>query len=101
MVGKRGLILIRGADGSTRQQNSGVDADLTAGAAPSATVCWVVGRDGTILRTIDGENWTKVASPTDADLTGVAADSANHAIVTTVAAKNFETTDGGASWHPE
>jgi Putative zinc-finger len=101
MVGKRGLILMRGADGSTRQQNSGVDADLTAGAAPSATVCWVVGRGGTIVRTIDGENWTKVASPTDADLTGVAADSANHAIVTTVAAKNFETTDGGASWHPE
>ena len=99
MAGKRGTILIRDADGSTRSQHSGVETDLTAGAAPSDTVCWIVGRSGTIVRTIDGENWTKIASPTDADLTAVSADSAEHAIVTTAAGQNFATTDGGTSWY--
>jgi Putative zinc-finger len=99
MAGKRGTILFRDANGITRRQYSGVEADLTAGVAPSVTVCWIVGRGGTVLRTTDGENWTKITPPTDADLVAVAADSAEHAIVTTVAAQNFETSDGGASWH--
>jgi hypothetical protein len=101
MAGKHGLILFRDADGRTRRQYSGVEADLTAGAAPSEKVCWIVGRSGTIVRTIDGENWTKIASPTNADLFAVAVDSAEHAIITTVTAHNFETSDGGASWHPQ
>jgi photosystem II stability/assembly factor-like uncharacterized protein len=95
------MILFRDADGRTRRQYSGVEADLTAGVAPSTSVCWIVGRSGTIVRTTDGENWTKIASPTNADLFAVVADSAEHAIVTTVAAQNFETSDGGASWHPQ
>jgi hypothetical protein len=101
MAGKRGVILFRSTDGSTHPQHSGVAADLTAGAAPSATVCWIVGRSGTIVRTIDGVNWAKVVPPTDADLVAVAADSAEHAIVTTVAGKNFETSDGGTSWRQQ
>ncbi len=101
MAGKRGTILFRDANGTTRPQYSGVEADLTAGAAPSETVCWIVGRSGTIIRTTDGENWTKIASPTNADLFAIVADSAEHAIVTTVTAKNFETSDGGTSWHPQ
>jgi hypothetical protein len=99
MAGKRGTILFRGADGDTRPQHSGVDVDLTAGAAPSATVCWIVGRKGTIVRTIDGENWTKIASPSDADLTAVSAESAERAIVTTASGQNFATSDGGTSWY--
>jgi hypothetical protein len=101
MAGKRGTILIRDADGITRSQHSGVETDLTAGAAPSTTVCWIVGRSGTILRTTDGENWTKIASPTDADLAGVAADSAERAIISTAAGQRFGTTDGGTSWHQQ
>lgn len=101
MAGKQGLILFRDANGTTRRQYAGVEADLTAGTAPSETVCWIVGRNGTVIRTIDGENWTKIASPTDADLVAVAADSAQHAIVTTIAGRNFETSDGGISWHPQ
>ncbi|MEA2680225.1 MAG: hypothetical protein QOK03_1947, partial [Candidatus Binataceae bacterium] len=50
-VGKNGMILRRDLDGRNRAQHSGVSTDLTAGAAPSATVCWVVGRSGTIIRT--------------------------------------------------
>jgi hypothetical protein len=101
MAGKHGTILFRGADGSTRPQHSGVETDLTAGAAPSATVCWIVGRNGTILRTVDGENWTKIAPPTDADLTEVVANSAEWAIVKTAAGQIFSTMDGGKTWYPD
>jgi photosystem II stability/assembly factor-like uncharacterized protein len=98
-VGKNGMILRRDLDGRNRPQHSGVSTDLTAGAAPSATVCWVVGRSGTIIRTTDGEHWELVASPTGDNLVAVASDSADHAIVTTASGQNFATSDGGASWH--
>ena len=100
-VGKNGLVLRREVDGSTHPQHSGVSTDLTAGAAPSSTVCWIVGRSGTIIRTTDGEHWELITPPTGDNLVAVASDSANHAVVTTAAGRNFATSDGGASWHPQ
>jgi photosystem II stability/assembly factor-like uncharacterized protein len=72
---------------------------LIAGAASSSTVCWIVGRSGTIIRTSDGEHWELVAAPTGDNLVRVASDSAEHAVITTAAGQNFATSDGGASWH--
>ncbi len=99
-VGPSGLIF-RSADGgqSWMQQASGVSADLVAGSVPSDTVCWVVGKNGTVLLTTDGERWKKVSSPTTADLAGVSAEDARIAAVWSDARlPRYVTQDGGQSW---
>jgi hypothetical protein len=98
LVGAGGLIRRMSPHG-TQVQQSGVSSDLLAGAAPSATVCWVVGKKGTIIRTIDGEHWQTVTAPTADDLKTVTASSADDAMITTAGGKRFATSDGGASWH--
>jgi hypothetical protein len=80
------------------REQSGVDADLTAGAAPSAGACWVVGRSGTIVRTTDGMHWQRISSPTNADLTGVSAQSASDATVVAADGQRYVTSDGGTTW---
>ncbi len=96
------MILRRDSDGSTHPQQSGASTDLIAGAAPSATACWIVGRSGTIVRTTDGgEHWTLILAPTTDNLTGVTASDANDATITTAGGRSFGTSDGGASWHPQ
>jgi hypothetical protein len=79
-------------------QASGVVADLLAGSAPSEAICWVVGRNATILRTIDGgEHWKKVRSPSGAEISGVFATSDQQATVT-AGGQTYRTTDGGQTW---
>ncbi len=80
------------------REQSGVDADLTAGAAPSAKACWVVGRGGTIVRTTDGMHWQRISSPTTADLTAVSAQSASDATVVAADGQRYVTSDGGTIW---
>ncbi|HUO04372.1 MAG TPA: zf-HC2 domain-containing protein [Candidatus Binataceae bacterium] len=99
IIGQHGLVLLRDSNSRIHIVGTGVTADLLAGASSSATVCWIVGRGGTIVRTIDGENWSAVVSPVKDDLTAVSATSANDAVITTADGKSFATTDGGASWH--
>ena len=72
--------------------------DLTAGAAPSADVCWLVGRNGLVLRTTDGRTWQPAARPTADDIVSVNADDAMRATVRTATGSAFRTTDGGATW---
>lgn len=80
-------------------QNSGVLADLLAGSAPSQTVCWVVGRAGTILLTIDSEHWARVGAPGDQDWIGVRATDALHAVIWDKDQHaTFSTSDGGKTW---
>ena len=87
----------RDAGGTWHPQASGVETDLVAGSAPTETVCWVVGRAGTILRTTDGERWEKVASPAPLDWAGVEAFTANTAIVF-ADNQRYATRDGGRTW---
>ncbi len=98
-VGRNGTISRLDASGRKHPQQSGVSIDLVAGAAPSSSVCWVVGSGGTILRTVDGEHWAAVASPTTENLVAVSSGSAGDATVTTASSKSFVTSDGGVSWH--
>jgi len=77
---------------------SGVTADLVAGAAPSTTICWVVGRGGTVLRSIDGRTWVSVNVPEPVDLVSAAATSAAAAVVSTADGRRFRTIDGGQNW---
>jgi cytoskeletal protein RodZ len=81
-------------------QNSGVKAELLAGSAPSESVCWIVGRSGTILRTTDGGgHWNKVVSPIRGDIAGVqAADAMTAEIFDAHKNSRFVTHDGGVSW---
>ena len=87
-------------------QSSSTQQDWTAGAAPSETVCWLVGRNGAIARTTDGEHWTPIAPPMPAsggmdqlpDWTGVIATSELDATITSRNQKRYRTQDGGQSW---
>jgi hypothetical protein len=73
------------------------DVSLTAGASPSPSVCWLVGRAGIILRTTDGKTWQRVPFPEPVDLAAVAASDARTATVSTVDGRTFATADG-QSW---
>ena len=71
---------------------------LTAGVAPSTTACWLVGRAGAIVRTIDGRAWQRVRFPEPLDFTAVVAGDARTATVTAADGRQFATTDGGTTW---
>jgi photosystem II stability/assembly factor-like uncharacterized protein len=75
--------------------------DLTAGAAPSPTVCWIVGRRGVVVRTTNGRDFERVPFPDSIDLTGIQATDARTARVTTADGRSLATTDGGKSWNVE
>jgi len=71
---------------------------LTAGSSPSRDTCWMVGRLGLVLLSIDGATWQRRAFPEQVDLTGVRASDARRASVTTTDGRQFVTADGGATW---
>jgi hypothetical protein len=92
----------RSADGGVTWEllSTGLPVELTGGAAPSGSVCWLVGRGGTVLLSTDGRRWQRMAFPDGADLTAIQATDARTAIVTTADGRRFRTTDGGVSWVP-
>jgi photosystem II stability/assembly factor-like uncharacterized protein len=101
-LGPRGTIERFDVESRTwRKQTTGVGADLVAGSAPAANVCWAVGKGGVVLQTIDGEHWAVLDSPTPSDLTGVSADDASSATVVAADGHRYATTDGGKTWQPE
>jgi hypothetical protein len=111
-------LLITTADGSTRWrvigpgsvqrstdsgaqwevQATGDRAVLTAGAAPSPAVCWLVGRGGVVLLSVDGRTWRRVPFPEAVDLVSVSAEDEKTATVTSASGRAFTTTNGGVSW---
>jgi hypothetical protein len=70
---------------------------LTGGAAPSATTCWLVGKGGAVLVTHDAEHFVRVDIPEPRDLVSV---TATMLAVTVTAAdgSRFTTVDGGLTW---
>ena len=85
--------------GATWQlQSTGVATTPTAGAAPAAAICWLVGPGGLVLLTIDGRTWTPVSAPDTIDLTAVRASDAANATVTAADGRTFVTSDGGKTW---
>jgi hypothetical protein len=98
-IGPAGMVQRSSDQGATWDLlSSGATEDLTAGAAPSPTVCWIVGRAGTVLRTTDGRAWERVAFPERADLVAIQAEDSAAATVTTADGLTFRTTDGGRTW---
>jgi hypothetical protein len=85
--------------GSTWTPSStGVTTEITAGAAPSASVCWLVARAGVVLLTTNGTAWQRVTFPEATDLSAVRATDARTATVTTADGREFSTDDGGRTW---
>ena len=81
-------------------QPTGVATPLVSGAAPSPTICWVIGTGGIVLRSIDGATWQRVGLAEAIDLTAIRAADALNATVTTADARTFTTDDGGKTWRP-
>jgi hypothetical protein len=73
-------------------------AQVTAGASPAAGICWLVGRDGLVLRTLDGSTWTRLQFPESLALTAVETSSADAALVRSENSRSFATSDGGRTW---
>jgi len=75
-----------------------VAGQITAGSSPSAAVCWIVGRGGTVLRSTDQRTWQRLSLPMTVDLTSVKATDAQSATVVTADGRTFSTVDGGVTW---
>jgi Photosynthesis system II assembly factor YCF48 len=90
----------RSTDGGAtwQAQSTGAPVRLTAGAAPSQTICWIVGAGGTVLVTRDGATWERVAFPGAIDLTAILAVDGSNATATAADGRVFTTTDGGKTW---
>jgi hypothetical protein len=88
------------SDGGSSWQtlSTGVSSELTAGASPSSSVCWLVGRGGTVLLSTDGRRFQRAAFPAGVDLVSVSATDARTATVTTADGRRFSTADGGLTW---
>jgi hypothetical protein len=76
------------------------NAQLTAGSAPTAKTCWLVGEGGTILLTKDGSHWSKIPPPVPANFVSVNSKSASSATITASDGQKFSTSDGGKKWTP-
>ena len=77
---------------------TGLSTEILAGAAPSASTCWLAGRGGIVLLSTDGLTWQRVTSPDTTDLSAVRATDGRSATVTTVDGREFATTDAGRTW---
>jgi len=71
---------------------------LTAGASPSPSVCWIVGRRGAVYVTTDGARFMRVPFPEMADLVNVTANDDRTATVSSADGRSWNTTDQGKSW---
>ena len=83
---------------SWETQPTGARMPVTAGAASSDGVCWLVGRGGLVLLSTDGRTWARLKFPETTDLVSVAASNDKAAPVTAVTGRVFTTTDGGRTW---
>jgi hypothetical protein len=71
---------------------------LTAGASPSSSICWVIGRAGVVLVSTEGGMWRRVAFPEAVDLVAITAIDARTATVTAADRRSFATSDAGVTW---
>lgn len=97
-----GLVQHSADGGATWEpQQTQVIADLTTGASPTPSVCWLVGRAGLVLLSTDARTWRRVTFPESADLVAVQATDDSTATVTTADGRKFSTSDGGLTWDRE
>jgi translation initiation factor IF-2 len=81
-------------------QVTGSDALLIAGSSPQPNVCWLAGAAGTVLVSVDGLTWQRLAPPASSSILSIAASSADAAVVTTSDGSAYATADRGLTWSP-
>ena len=98
--------ILKGRD-IQRSQDSGTtwttqttvpDVQLSSGACPTTTVCWVVGSGGSVLRTTDSQSWQRIPFIETTDLVVVTASNPDTVVVTAKDGRRFSTRDAGKSW---
>ena len=99
-VGPGGL-MYRHEGGLWSEVESGVTVDLNGGAGMPTGQAWVVGNDGTILRTTDGNLWNQVASGTTADLYAISELDLTNLYVVGEAGTILKSTNAGVNWSPK
>jgi hypothetical protein len=75
-----------------------VPEGVVAGAAPSTTVAWWVGEQGLVVRTLDGEEWSRLSPPAEATLIAIEAADRRRAPVPAADGRPFRTADAGTEW---
>jgi hypothetical protein len=91
----------RSSDGGItwQAQATGTTVTLLAGSSPAPTVCWIVGRSGTVLLSTDGATWRRLTFPEPPiDLVAVSAADEMTATVTTANGSIYRTVDAGQTW---
>jgi hypothetical protein len=73
-------------------------ATLTGGSSPSPTVCWLVGRTGSIYVTTDGLRFIRLPFRERTDFISIQATDARRATVVTTDGRTMRTEDQGATW---
>jgi hypothetical protein len=71
---------------------------LVTGAVTAKGGCWMVGRNGLVLRTRPNGGWERVTQPTTRNLVTLTATDHLIATVTDDQRRTYRTTDGGATW---
>ena len=95
-----GGVMFRWANGFWSEIESGVTADLNAGAGRPSGPAWVVGNDGTIIKTTDGNTWNRIESGTTADLYGMAELDHTNLYAVGETGTILKSTNAGLSWSP-
>ena len=73
-------------------------ATLTGGSSPSPTICWLVGRTGSIYVTTDGLRFIRVPFRERSDFISIQATDGLRATVVTTDGRTMRTEDQGATW---
>ena len=73
-------------------------ATLTAGSSPSRSICWLVGRAGSIYVTTDGLRFVRVPFTDRTDFVSIRATDGRHATVVTIDGRTMRTEDQGVTW---
>lgn len=71
---------------------------FVSGAAPNASVCWLVGRFGAVFVSKNGEAFKRLPFPEAVDLASVLAIDDLRATVIAADGRSFMTEDGGQTW---
>lgn len=71
---------------------------ITGGVAVSGSICWLIGKAGVVLVTVDGMTFAKVDLPVRVDVASITATDARSAVATTADGRTFRTGDSGRNW---
>lgn len=90
----------RTTDGGARWERATLpeSATVTGGSSPAPSICWLVGRTGSIYVTTDGLRFVRVPFRERVDFVSIQATDGRRATVVTIDGRTMRTEDQGANW---